>query len=88
LFPDGYVAGTALPERALKCTLGHMTLTAEQAERLHRALAEKLGYLTRLKARMERVGFRRNDPLFQRVQRAHDALHDLTIAVHYLACKK
>jgi hypothetical protein len=49
-----------------------MRLTPEQADQLHRALSDKLGYLTRLQARMERVGFRPNDPLFLRVKRAHD----------------
>ena len=59
-------------------------LSAEQVERLHRALGTHLRYFGRLQARMDTVGFVPGDPLYERVKKAHDALHDLTIHVHYL----
>jgi hypothetical protein len=62
-------------------------VTAEQAERLHKALGAHLRYLGRLHARMEKVGFVPGDPLFERVKKAHDAMHDLTVHVHYMECE-
>jgi hypothetical protein len=36
---------------------------------------------------MEKAGFGIDNPLYQRVSKARDALHDLRIHVHYLACE-
>ena len=57
-----------------------------QAERMHRALAPGLRYLGRLKSRMEQVGFLPNDPLFLLVRQAYDAMHRLSIDLHYRSC--
>jgi hypothetical protein len=46
-----------------------------------------LGYLNRLKERMNEV-FARNDPLFREVIDAAYALHRLNVSIHYLSCGK
>jgi hypothetical protein len=46
-----------------------------------------LGYLSRLRARMQKVGFIPSDPLYQLVDRAYDAVHELRIKLHYLTCE-
>ena len=35
---------------------------------------------------MEKTGFPPKDPLFLKVCLAYDALHELSVAVHYLSC--
>lgn len=54
---------------------------------MYDALAPTLGYLTRLRRRMEQVGFIPGDPLYRDVCKAHDAMHALVSWLHYLACK-
>jgi hypothetical protein len=61
-------------------------LTREQARALKNKLQPMLGYLGRLKDRMRRRGFLQDDPLLAAVCRAEDAMHALTVEVHYLAC--
>jgi hypothetical protein len=61
-------------------------LTRRQADALSRSIHPKLGYLHRLRTRMEKTGFSIDDPLYQRVSKARDALHDLWVHVYYLAC--
>jgi hypothetical protein len=63
------------------------TLTASQAERLRESLRPQLQYLRRLIARMEKVGFTSPDPLYERVKRAYDAMHDLHVHLHYHGCE-
>jgi hypothetical protein len=46
-----------------------------------------LGYLNRLKRRMEKRRFPSDDKLFQTVLRAYDAIHELNVHVHYLSCE-
>jgi hypothetical protein len=36
---------------------------------------------------MERAGFLLDDPLFQLVSKAYDAVQALSVHVHYLSCK-
>jgi hypothetical protein len=60
---------------------------AWQAKRISNALTPGFGYLVRLRARMEKVGFPSNDPLFRLVLNAEDAMHRLTVAMHYEGCK-
>ena len=62
------------------------TLTAQQAERLQQDIMQHARYFGRLRARMEKVGFVPGDPLYERVKKAHDAMHDLSVHVHYLTC--
>ena len=47
-----------------------------------------LGYLFRLRQRMDKRGFSPDDPLYQLVVNAYDALHPLTVELHYLSCKE
>jgi hypothetical protein len=57
-----------------------------QIERIQKALQPKLEYLTRLKSRMETVGFVANDPLYRLVKDARDAVQSLYVEIHYLSC--
>ena len=36
---------------------------------------------------MDKAGFVPGDPLYERVKKAHDAMHDLSVHVHYLVCE-
>ena len=58
------------------------TLTRELAEALGRAIRPKLGYLVRLRERMDRAAFS-HDPLYPLVRSAEEALHRLSVALHY-----
>ena len=66
--------------------MDRQTLKRWQAAKLHRTLQPTLGYLYRLRERMQKVGFLPNDPLFLRVCQAYDAVHRLSIELHYLSC--
>jgi hypothetical protein len=59
-----------------------------QAAKLFTALQPHVGYLYRLRERMQQVGFVPSDPLFQRVCEAYDALQALYIELHYLCWDK
>jgi hypothetical protein len=61
-------------------------LTREQARALKNKLAPMLGYLSRLRKRMAYRGFTQDDELLQAVQKAEMAMHELHVAVHYIAC--
>jgi hypothetical protein len=58
-----------------------------QVQKIRRALERTLGYLTRLKRRMEVVGFPTNDPLFLDVVKTQHAMQDLVMELHYLGCQ-
>jgi hypothetical protein len=60
-------------------------LTREQAEAISQKIGPMLGYMNRLKKRMNQV-FVRDDPLFAQVIDAADALHTLNVSIHYLSC--
>jgi hypothetical protein len=47
-----------------------------------------LAYLNRLKKRMNDRKFPHNDPLFNQVVDAADAVHKLNVSIHYLSCGK
>ena len=61
-------------------------LTRQQAETIFRALQPKLGYLSKLRRRMEQTGFPPDDKLFRLTVAAQDALQSLYIETHYLSC--
>ena len=61
-------------------------VTRSQATDINKALFPKLNYIFRLRARMQKVGFPPDDPLFDLVCKAYDALHRLHIETHYLSC--
>ena len=60
-------------------------LSHEQAEALKRGIYPCLNYLSRLKKRVEKT-LTIDDPLHQLVTKAFDAVHNLSVHVHYLAC--
>jgi len=64
-----------------------MKLQPWQARRVHRALGPSVGYLSRLKARMLKVGFTQDDLLYQLVSQSYDAIQALFMQLHYLSCK-
>src|SRR5205814_7143795 len=61
-------------------------LTRDQARALKNKLRPMLNYLGRLKERMRRRGFVADDRLLAAVCRAEDAMHALSVEVHYLSC--
>src|SRR5262249_61183912 len=58
-----------------------------QAKKMHDALAPALGYLSRLKRRMELTGFPPDDPLFIVVRDAQSKMHSLLVELHYMSCE-
>jgi hypothetical protein len=59
-------------------------LTPDQARKIHDALGPTVGYLWRLVERMNRTGLDVRDPdLYRRVTAALDAMHALTVELHY-----
>lgn len=61
-------------------------LTKEQLHALHRIVSQQLGFLVRLRLRMERRGFPSRDKLYLLVVDAEDKLQRLAIELHYAAC--
>ena len=61
-------------------------LTPEQLHEVRRVVAQSLGYLNRLRARMEQCGFPSHDRPFRLVVDAEDKMHWLSIELHYAAC--
>jgi hypothetical protein len=55
-----------------------MNLQRWQIERIHRTIGPALGYLYRLRQRMEQT-LDSNDPLFRLVCQAYDAMHWLSV---------
>lgn len=62
-------------------------LTTAQARQLHAHLAPMLGYLNKLRSRMDENGFPRDDRLLLKITEARDAMHGLCVRVHYMTCK-
>ena len=58
-------------------------LTPRQAQELSARLVPALGYLTRLTNRMQQRGWRSDDPAYLAAWKARDALHELTVRLHY-----
>src|SRR5262249_52863661 len=58
-----------------------------QAKKIHAALGNSLGDLTRPQRRMELTGFPPNDPLLALTVRARHDLQILLMERHYLACE-
>jgi hypothetical protein len=61
-------------------------ITAAQADALAIKLQPMLGYLNRLLKRMEQIGFPPDDRLLKFTVEARNAMHELTVAVHYESC--
>ena len=62
-------------------------LTKAQLAKVSEHIRGMLGYLYRLKARMEATGFPLEDDLYRLVANAEDAVHRLSIDVHYRSCE-
>jgi len=60
-------------------------LTTAQAQAISKSLFDSLNYLF-LNSRMEKVGFKPDDPLYVKVKAAYDAVFDLSIDLHYRGC--
>ncbi len=63
-----------------------MQLSRDQAEVLSARLGPMLGYLTRVRRRMEQARFDR-DVLYGDVVRAQASLQDLCSRLHYRSCE-
>ncbi len=62
------------------------SIDREHAKRIQAAIQPSVGYLFRLKLRMEDVGFLPDDPLYQLVKKAYEAMHGLSVELNYRAC--
>lgn len=62
-------------------------LTPAEANALAQRLATMLGYLVRLTDRMQKRGWRAQDPAYVKAWAARHALHELTVRVRYQACR-
>jgi len=62
-------------------------LTSEQAKRVRESIVPMLGYLHRLRARMDAVGFVPEDKLLRLAEAAENALHALVVELHYESCE-
>jgi hypothetical protein len=62
-------------------------LTTEQAKRIVDAIGPALGYCYRLACRMQRMGWRPDDPMYVAAWKAYDALHTLHMHAHYASCQ-
>jgi hypothetical protein len=60
-------------------------LTRAQLNQLAERIRPMLGYVTRLSERMDATAFDVSDPLLLKVRRAQDALHELSVHLHYLS---
>jgi hypothetical protein len=61
-------------------------LTRAQADAMLASVRRQLRYLGRLRDRMNERGFPPNDPLHLAVTGAFNAVHALSVELHYLTC--
>ena len=61
-------------------------LTAEHLEDVRKRVLGILRYLNRLVDRMHKLAFPPEDETFMAAVAARNALHHLTVKLHYLAC--
>jgi hypothetical protein len=64
-----------------------MNLTREQAAAVSAKIGPMLGYLVRLRQRIDKVGFLPGDPLYVLVRDAENKLHHLSVELHYRSCE-
>ncbi len=62
-------------------------ITREQGKQLAEAIGKSLNYLTRLRRRMEKLGFLPGDDYFKAVDKAQDAMQTLYLKTHFLKCE-
>jgi hypothetical protein len=63
-----------------------MNLTRSQFAAVAKSVGPMLGYLVRLRQRMDKVGFVPGDALYRLVRDAEDKLHHLSVELHYRSC--
>jgi hypothetical protein len=61
-------------------------ITKAQATVIFDALFPGANYLVRLRDRMQKSSFPPGDKLFQLVEKAHDAMRQLSSELHYMSC--
>ncbi|AWM39161.1 hypothetical protein GobsT_25570 [Gemmata obscuriglobus] len=61
-------------------------ITTEQARKLYDAYHPVLGHLSRVRQRLDQLGFPLDDAFLKAVSRAQDAMRDLTVELNYMAC--
>ena len=61
-------------------------ITAEQARLMAVKVSAMLRYLTALKGRLDERHFPPQDRFRKDVERAHDSVHRLWVALHYIGC--
>jgi hypothetical protein len=64
----------------------HDDITREQAAQMSERVGEALGYLARLRQRIDQRHFPSNDKFRLLVERAYDGVHSLSVELHYLSC--
>ena len=62
-------------------------LTSEQTAEMRDAIAATTYYLRRVRERIDKLAFPKDDQLRLKVEAAHDAMHSLWVELHYLSCK-
>lgn len=62
-------------------------ITTDQAKQTMDRVGVGLRQLNRLCARMIKLGFPPDDPLYFAAKRARDSMQDLFVAAHYASCK-
>lgn len=64
----------------------HPRLTTKQAEALRDRIRPMLHFLHRCRRRLDALGFDEKGAVYQTVDRAYCALHDLHMRLHYESC--
>lgn len=62
------------------------SLTNDQIAALARIVRRDLRFLGKLRARMEQLGFTPGDRLYQVTTAAYNALHAMSVELHYMGC--
>ena len=76
----------SLNSRGGTTIMDRTTMTRNDAKVVSEAIRKQLGYLSRLRERMRAVGFPDDDRLLKKVDAAYDAMHRLSVELHYMSC--
>jgi len=63
-------------------------LKPRHAETVGKSIAPMVGFLGRLRRRLEVNGFGLSERLYQAAERAHEALFELNVLLHYDECER
>jgi hypothetical protein len=61
-------------------------LTTKQAEALRDRIRPMLHFLYKCRRRLDALGFDAKGPIYQVIDKAYSALHDLHVTLHYESC--